>query len=215
MLLSIPSAHSSSEWGMAVMKGILDVVTILPDSIGWKQQLDNAMEDDTFRNCDHLDWGPWLYASVHAQLVPSTCAEAFMVSIFRAHWPGMATNVSGCTDLHRQAQIHIILHLVGWFGCLPYSPQVDFSSLITFLPSSPTPVYSWISTVISTSTSASATKERRGVLLCHKYCNALSVSTWEGLQTLEDTQYVNMMIWCEMHTLAANFFQLLLKYELL
>lgn len=37
------------------MKGILDVVTILPDSIGWKQQLDNAMEDDTFRNCDHLD----------------------------------------------------------------------------------------------------------------------------------------------------------------
>lgn len=79
MLLSIPSAHSSSEWGMAVMKGILDVVTILPDSIGWKQQLDNAMEDDTFRNCDHLDWGPWLYASVHAQLVPSTCAEASMV----------------------------------------------------------------------------------------------------------------------------------------
>lgn len=132
MLLSIPSANSSSEWGMAVMKGILDVVTILPDSIGWKQQLDNAMEDDTFRNCDHLDWGPWLYASVHAQLVPSTCAEAFMVfdipctltwhghKCIGMHWLTQTGANSYHTPCSRVIWLLALLTASGFFLSLPF-----------------------------------------------------------------------------------------------
>jgi hypothetical protein len=39
---------------MAVMKGILDVVTILPDSIGWKQNL--GPEGLQERMLENLGW---------------------------------------------------------------------------------------------------------------------------------------------------------------
>ena len=39
---------------MAVMKGILDVVTILPDSIGWKQNL--GSEGLQERMLENLGW---------------------------------------------------------------------------------------------------------------------------------------------------------------